>query len=112
METCIMARKKMARKRKPQEPSPETIKLARGFAQKHNVLSNGGRWKGLVPEVSDDLLGADMKTFRVEKRVKQVDVASRMKVEACVVSNLEAGRLHWNAEKVLKYVDAVLALKS
>ena len=54
-----MARKKMARKRKPQVPSPETIKLARGFAQKHNVLSNSGRWKGLVPEVSDDLLGAD-----------------------------------------------------
>lgn len=106
-----MARKKMARKTKPQ-PSLETIKLARAFAQKHNVFSDGGRWNGLVPEVSDDLLGSDMKAFRVEKRVKQVDVASRMKVEACVVSNLEAGRLHWDAEKVLKYVDAVLALKS
>ena len=102
----------MPRPKKEQKFSPKVTKLARGFVEKHNVIMRGGRWNGLVPDVADDLLGADLKSFRVNNKVKQVRVAKSMKVEACVVSNLEAGRLHWDAEKVLKYVDAVLALQS
>lgn len=102
----------MARTKKEQHFPPKVKNVARGFVNDHNIIAPGGRWNGFVPEVSDELLGGDLKCWRSGQCVKQIDVAKRMKVEPCVISNLEAGRLHWDAQKVLKYVDAVMALTS
>lgn len=102
----------MARPKKEQQFNTKVIKLAKSFVQKHNIIARGGRWNGFAPEVADDLLGDDLKSWRTGQSAKQTDVAKRMRVSPCVISNLEAGRLHWDAEKVLRYVDAVVALVS
>lgn len=82
-----------------------TDKIIKGSAVKESA-----RWGYAHPEVCDEEVGRRLARHRKRLKVKQRDVAKRMRITTAYLCNIEKGRARWDREKVLKYVRAVVEL--
>lgn len=93
----------------PKKFSDEVRALAKKIV-KESATSDSARWEYLFPEVSDSAVGERLRKLRKKMKIKQRDIADFMKCENTTICNLEKGRFRWSAEKVLEYVEAIVAL--
>lgn len=74
---------------------------------KESVRVPSSRFGELVMEVDHKFIGGKMKTYRIARRVKAIEVAKQLKISKTLLNFLENGKRFWTLEIMKGYIRAV-----